>query len=518
MITNINSSVIKGLLIVLLAFGAQHQAWSGPGHAGNTESDHADEDEMPMVVFTDHNEHTELFVEFAPLVVGQTSTFISHFTRLDNFKPVEVGELTIYLQQDNKTLARFRVTQPARQGIFMPGIQPRHAGRFQLVFELTTADFTSRHELGEIEVVAQSNQVKVSAHNEGEITYLKEQQWQQDFGLMQASERPLRKAVSGFAQIQAPATEYVRLRAPSDGYFITASPIFPGQTFSKQSPLGVVLPKLSEGTDIGHLQVALQQAQTQLALAQADLNRMQTLFEQGAVPQRRLFEAEKHFELAKVEQQTAQARLKQQSQQTNLTGIELISPIEGQILDIKVRSGEFVQAGDELLSLASPYKRWLSVQVPEKFSTAINKPDGVWFQNQNQTYTLDQKNHTQLVSQGLVIDPKTRSLELIFEYPADQAPNLIGARYTVHVYVEPAQPRLSIPASAVIDDNGLAVVYVQESGESFSRRVVKLGVRDADWIEVVNGVKSGERVVSQGAYFVKLASSSQDEIGHGHAH
>lgn len=518
MITNINSPVLKGWLIALLVFAGQHQAWSGPGHANNAASEHPAEDETPMVVFTDHNEHTELFVEFAPLVVGQSSTFITHFTRLDNFKPIETGELNIYLQQDNKTLARFRVTQPARQGIFMPGIQPRHAGRFQLVFELKTDDFTSRHDLGEIEVYAQSNQVNMPAHHEGEITYLKEQQWQQDFALSKANKRPLRKSVTGFAQIQPPASEYVRLRAPSDGYFLTSNPIFPGQTFSKQSQLGVVLPKLTEGTDIGHLQVALQQAQTQLALAQADLSRMQSLYEQGAVPQKRLFEAEKHYELAKVEQQTAQARLKQQGQQKNLTGIELLSPIEGQVIDIKVRSGEFVQAGDELLSLASPYKRWLSVQVPEKFSASLNQPGGVWFQSQNQTYTLDQQNHTKLVSQGLAIDAKTRSLELIFEYPADQAPNLVGARYPMHVYVEPAQQRLSIPASAVIDDNGLSVVYVQESGESFSRRVVKLGVRDGDWIQVINGVKAGERVVSQGAYFVKLASSSQDEIGHGHAH
>ncbi|WFE67717.1 efflux RND transporter periplasmic adaptor subunit [Thiomicrospira sp. R3] len=517
MITNINSPVLNVCLIALLVLGVQHQAWSGPGHASNA-NEHAAENSLVMAVFTDHNEHTELFVEFAPLVVGQPSVFIAHFTRLDNFRPIEEGELTIYLQQNDKTLARFRVTQPARQGIFMPAIEPRHPGRFQLVFELKTDAFISRHDLGEVEVFTHPNQVKLPEQHEGEITYLKEQQWQQDFALTQVSERPLRKAVTGFAQIQPPATEYVQLRAPSDGYFLTANPIFPGQTFKQQSQLGVVVPRLTEGTDLGHLQVALHQAQTKLALAQADLSRMQSLYEKGAVPQKRLFEAQKNNELARVEQQTAQARLNQQGLQQNLTGIELLSPIEGQIIAINVRSGELVKAGDSLLTLASPYKRWLSVQVPEKFSSLIKQPNGVWFQAQNQIYTLDQQNNTKLVSQGMMIDPKTRTLELIFEYSADQAPNLIGARYPVHVYVEPAKQRLSIPASAVIDDNGFAVVYVQETGESFSRRPVRLGVRDAGWVEVLSGVKNGERVVSQGAYFVKLASSSQDEIGHGHAH
>ena len=506
------------LLTPLLMLGTLNPAWSGGNHAHGSANEHPAEDEPLMQVFTHHNEHTELFVEFAPLVAGQASTFITHFTRQNDFKAIEAGELTIHLQQGQKSLARFRVTNPVRSGIFLPSIQPRHAGRFRLVFELKTHEFTSIHDVGEIEVFAEANQVQVTEHPEGEITYLKEQQWQQDFALTQVKEQALRPSVTAFAQIQAPASASLVIRAPADGYFISAAPLLAGQAFEAQSSVGVVLPRLSEGTDLGHLQVALQQALTQTALAQAELTRMKTLFEQGAVPKKRLFEAEKHLELAKVEEKTAQNRLNQQSRQKNLTGIELTSPIKGQLIDIQVRSGEFVKAGEALFTLANADQRWLAVKVPEKFATRLHQPDGVWFNDQQQTYRLDSQNGTRLVSQGQMIDPKTRTLELLFEYSSNQAPNLIGASYPVHVYTQTAQQRLAIPNSAVIDDNGLAVVYVQESGESFSRRPVKLGMRDGDWVEVLAGVKGGERVVSQGAYFVKLASSSQDEIGHGHAH
>ncbi len=75
-----------------------------------------------------------------------------------------------------------------------------------------------------------------------------------------------------------------------------------------------------------------------------------------------------------------------------------------------------------------------------------------------------------------------------------------------------------MPASAVLDENGIATVYVQSGGESFERRQIEAGVRDGDWIEVKGGVRAGERVVTRGAYLIKLAATRSEAVGHGHAH
>jgi len=48
--------------------------------------------------------------------------------------------------------------------------------------------------------------------------------------------------------------------------------------------------------------------------------------------------------------------------------------------------------------------------------------------------------------------------------------------------------------------------------------VQRLGAREGDWVEVLDGLTSGQRVVSRGAYLVKLASTGTAQIGHGHAH
>jgi hypothetical protein len=55
-------------------------------------------------------------------------------------------------------------------------------------------------------------------------------------------------------------------------------------------------------------------------------------------------------------------------------------------------------------------------------------------------------------------------------------------------------------------------------GESFRRRELELGVGDSGFVEVKSGVKLGERVITKGAYAVKLAAQSPASFGAGHGH
>jgi cobalt-zinc-cadmium efflux system membrane fusion protein len=80
----------------------------------------------------------------------------------------------------------------------------------------------------------------------------------------------------------------------------------------------------------------------------------------------------------------------------------------------------------------------------------------------------------------------------------------------------PARP--VVPPSAVVDDAGRPIVFVQREGETFERRPVTLGARAGDLVQVVEGVSVGERVVTKGAYLVRLASLSTQAPSHGHVH
>ena len=75
-----------------------------------------------------------------------------------------------------------------------------------------------------------------------------------------------------------------------------------------------------------------------------------------------------------------------------------------------------------------------------------------------------------------------------------------------------------IPASAVLEEDGRPVAYVQPSGESFEKRELRLGGREGDRVLVLEGLRPGERIVTGAAYQVRLASLSTSVPSQGHEH
>jgi multidrug efflux pump subunit AcrA (membrane-fusion protein) len=117
-----------------------------------------------------------------------------------------------------------------------------------------------------------------------------------------------------------------------------------------------------------------------------------------------------------------------------------------------------------------------------------------------------------------VVDPQSRTVPLVFEVPNPGRALRAGMYARVRVFTGQARKALAIPASAVVDDGKQEVAYVLSSGEAFERRPLKLGVRDGDLVEVVEGLAPGDRVVSRGAWQVRLAAAGGALPAHGHVH
>ena len=77
---------------------------------------------------------------------------------------------------------------------------------------------------------------------------------------------------------------------------------------------------------------------------------------------------------------------------------------------------------------------------------------------------------------------------------------------------------LIIPVSALMEEQGNFYVYVQLGGESFQKREIKIGASDGENVQVLSGIEEGERVVTKGAYQIKLSSASGELPAHGHEH
>jgi cobalt-zinc-cadmium efflux system membrane fusion protein len=123
-----------------------------------------------------------------------------------------------------------------------------------------------------------------------------------------------------------------------------------------------------------------------------------------------------------------------------------------------------------------------------------------------------------LVYLGTSVDLKTRTVALVYEVPNPDGRLRIGMALTVSVETAHMEEALVVPVAALVDEDGRAIAFVQVSGETFEKRDLTLGIRDGAFVQVLAGLAAGERVVTQGAYAIRLASVSTTIPAHGHAH
>jgi multidrug efflux pump subunit AcrA (membrane-fusion protein) len=135
----------------------------------------------------------------------------------------------------------------------------------------------------------------------------------------------------------------------------------------------------------------------------------------------------------------------------------------------------------------------------------------------DQEFTVDEKTGRR-VAVGSVVDGATRTVPVIFELANPEGVLKPGMFAKVTLHTGQTVRGVAIPQSAVIDDNGKPTVFVMDGGESFFKRPIRLGVSSGGWLQVLEGVSEGERVVSLGAYEIKLSTATGAAVGHGHSH
>lgn len=496
----------------------------GHDHAKDGSHAHAaDAGHGPAVEKLTHfTDRTELFVEFPRLVAGEASPFTVHLTRLPEFRALAAAKVTVTLSGSGQPDEAFTTGSPVQPGIFRPEALPKHAGERELAIEVATPEFSVRHLLGPVTVYADRKTAQAApaeAQDEGEIGFTKEQQWKVDFAVSEAATRPIRAAVIATGTLRARADGEALLTAPLAGQVQPAGR-FPylGQSVLKGSILAYLAPRLGGETDVATLQAAARKTKVELDQAVRERARMESLFRDEAVPEKRLLAARAAEESALAEHEAAQRRVGQYGGAGG--GVPIRAPVSGTIADLRVAPGAFAQEGQLLFHIADRRVLWLELRVPESEAGRITAPSGAAFRVDGieRVFEVTPGKNGRLIVAGVVVDPATRTLPVIFELAEPDAALRIGMAVRAQVFAGPAREAVAVPAEAVVDESGVATVFVQTGGEAFKRRPVRLGARDGDWVEIAEGLDPGQRVVSRGAYLVKLASTRTGAVGHGHAH
>lgn len=123
-----------------------------------------------------------------------------------------------------------------------------------------------------------------------------------------------------------------------------------------------------------------------------------------------------------------------------------------------------------------------------------------------------------LVSVGKIVDPATRTFPVIYEATNTDGRIAINQTVTIRLFLSAASQGTTVPEAALVDDGGRPVVFIQRGGESFVRRPVAVGRRQGGVAEITSGIEPGDRIVTRGAYLIRLSAMSSQIPAHGHVH
>lgn len=243
-------------------------------------------------------------------------------------------------------------------------------------------------------------------------------------------------------------------------------------------------------------QAQLAQAQADLRVAQANVQRTRDLQSKGFVSQAALDVAESQLQGAQAGRDQAQAGVQQAALAQGYSRV--LAPYDGRVLDTEAQVGDLAVPGKPLLTVYAPLPLRVVVQVPGSRSQLIDPTDQIELRLPS---VAGGAKWVQPVARTTLpsADPVAQTVEWRLDLSAQAAQGLVPGQQTTVRFassqgVAASGARLMIPAAAVLRRGELNAVYVAV-GKGFALRAVRLGAdHGARGVEVLAGLKAGEHI------------------------
>ena len=478
-------------------------------HAHNPDGSHVG-DEIPRLDYTIWTDQTELFVEFPVLIVGQPSKFAAHFTVMDKHQPVREGSVTVSLIRGDKGI-RSTAEIPSSPGIFSPIIQPKETGIHQLVFDLSTPQYTDKIIIKDVMVytnLEEANKAIGDAGEDGSISFLKEQAWKIDFQTAPVIKGEIYDVIKTSGVWQPAQGSVKTMVATANGTVNFATTNLTEGTEVQQGQL--LMNVSSQGLASNNLSVEIAKTKANYDQAISEYNRKKELYESKIIPKSEFEKVESNYTIAKAEYQSLASGVAGGSKQIR-------APFNGFIRSINIGNGDYAEQGAVLISVATEQSKVLKSQVAPTYGLTMQNIQGVWYQTEQDNWKSIADSEGEILSISKDVE---RESPLISVYAKVNDPIALpdGSLTQVQITMGKGEQTTLVPESALLEDYGNYSVMLQLSGESFERRPISIGKRNGKKVEVLNGLQAGDVVVTKGAYQVKMASMSGSTPAHGHEH
>ena len=367
-----------------------------------------------------------------------------------------------------------------------------------------------------------------AADSGGVVPFRMEQQWLIHLKMALAEEARMAPQIRSVGRVVAKPSNRAVVAPPVGGIIQTGTMPRIGQQVTRGQVIATLLQTATaaeaaqiriENTRIEAERRRLQQAEVE-AKARADeaahdAERAERLYEKKAYSQKAL-------EVDELNRKTSDAQLAAvrdqltalQSAPPASTTYEVRAPIAGTVVSVSKSAGEQVAPGEAILEVIALDTVWVQAPVFEKDLGRLSKNIAAVFT----TAAFPDKEITgHLINVGSVIDEQTRAATATFEVSNRSGELRIGMQANLRVSAGNQQQVFLVPREAIVDNEGQKIVYVMRSGETFERRNVVVGDEYGAKVTILSGIKPGERVVTQGAYQLKLQELKPANAG-AHTH
>ena len=254
---------------------------------------------------------------------------------------------------------------------------------------------------------------------------------------------------------------------------------------------------------------AVERSRIEFQLAQENFQRIENLYQDKLVTREAYLSAEAEYLKAKNQYEPLR--------NSGSNGVGVRSTANGYLSQVYVQPGDYVEVGQQLAAVATSNRMQLRAMVSQRYldrladiSDASLRPSGAL------RYTTLSALNGKLISVGRRVEQGSLMLPVVFEFDGDgRFPD--GMYADVVLIGAERDDVVTVPLSALTEQQGIFYVYQQIDDDCYRRVQVWTGADDGNNIEILKGLEGGETIVVEGAVNVKMASAS-GAIPHGHNH
>jgi membrane fusion protein (multidrug efflux system) len=274
-------------------------------------------------------------------------------------------------------------------------------------------------------------------------------------------------------KIDAPDNLYATSQA---GGIITGLFVKTGDHVSK----GRLLAQLDNSV----LKQTIAQAETQANLAATVFQRQKNLWDQK-------IGTEVQFLQAQANMQSAQKQVAALKQQSDM--YRIVSPISGTVDQMDLKMGQIASPGLSGIRIVNADNLRVKADVPESYATRVNQGQQVMVLFPDANDSLK----TRITFASKVIDPTSRSFAVEIKLPSTKMlrPNMTAI---IKIADYNKTNAIVVPLKAIQKSELGDYVFINEGGVA-KRRIVKTGATYNSQTEILDGLKSGDQLVTAGA-------------------